>query len=104
MLKLLPKKEKPDYEDFYSSNYGRVLYYVKNKINSVEDAEDLTSEVFVYCYSHYDDYDPEKSSITTSLCFGILKIVPVRKLLIGLTFLRVTCVFCCRARWISFQK
>lgn len=67
MIKLLPKKEKPDYEDFYSNNYGRVLYYAKNKINSVEDAEDLTSEVFMYCYTHYDDYDPEKSSITTWL-------------------------------------
>ena len=67
MLKLLPKKEKPDYEDFYSDNYGRVLYYVKQKINSAEDAEDLVSEVFMYCYSHYDDYDPEKSSITTWL-------------------------------------
>lgn len=67
MLKLLPKKGKPNYEDFYSDNYARVLYYVKNKINSVEDAEDLTSEVFMYCYTHYDDYDPEKSSITTWL-------------------------------------
>lgn len=67
MLKLLPKKEKPDYEDFYSDNYSRVLYYVKNKINSAEDAEDLVSEVFMYCYSHYDDYDPEKSSIKTWL-------------------------------------
>lgn len=67
MLKLLSKKEKPDYEDFYSDNYGRVLYYVKQKINSVEDAEDLVSEVFMYCYSHYDDYNPEKSSITTWL-------------------------------------
>lgn len=67
MLKLSPKKGKPDYEDFYRDNYGRVLYYVKNKINSVEDAEDLAGEVFMYCYSHYDDYDPEKSSITTWL-------------------------------------
>ena len=67
MLQLLQKKEKPDYEDFYSDNYRRVLYYVKNKISSVEEAEDLVSEVFMYCYSHYDDYDPEKSSITTWL-------------------------------------
>lgn len=67
MLKLLPKKEKPDYEDFYRDNYNRVLYYVKNKINSEEDAQDLTSEVFIYCYTHYDDYDPEKSSIMTWL-------------------------------------
>ena len=67
MLKFLPKTEKPDYEDFYRDNYGRVTYYVKNKINSEEDALDLTSEVFMYCYTHYDDYDPEKSSITTWL-------------------------------------
>lgn len=67
MLKLLPHKERPDYEDFYNNNHRRVLYYVQNKINSIEDAEDLTSEVFMYCYTHYDDYDPEKSSITTWL-------------------------------------
>ena len=53
MLKLLPKKEIPTYEEFYESNYTRVLYYVKNKISSVEDAEDLTSEIFIYCYRLY---------------------------------------------------
>lgn len=67
MLQLLPKNQKPDYDDFYKDNYSRVVNYVKNKINNFEDAEDLTSEVFVYCYSHYEDYDPEKSSITTWL-------------------------------------
>lgn len=67
MLKLLPQNKKPAYEDFYSNNYSRVLYYVRNKISNNEDAEDLTSEVFLYCYSHYEDYDPEKSSITTWL-------------------------------------
>ena len=67
MLKLLPNKEIPGYEDFYRENYNRVTNYVKNKINSAEDAQDLTSEVFMYCYAHYNDYDPEKSSITTWL-------------------------------------
>ena len=67
MLKLLPQKEKPDFEDFYNDNYSRVLYYVKNKINSEEDAKDFTSDIFTYCYTHYDDYDPQKSSITTWL-------------------------------------
>lgn len=67
MLQLLPKNQKPDYDDFYKDNYSRVVNYVKNKINNFEDAEDLTSEVFVYCYSHYEDYDPEKSSIMTWL-------------------------------------
>ncbi len=67
MLKVLPRSEKPDYETFYQVNYERVLYYVCNKIGNREDAEDLVSEVFLYCYSHYDDYDPEKSAITTWL-------------------------------------
>ncbi len=67
MLKLLPKNEKPAYEDFYSANFDRVLGYVHKRISNYADAEDLTSEVFIYCYSHYDDYDPEKSSLTTWL-------------------------------------
>lgn len=67
MLKLLPQKQVPSYEAFYESHYTRTLHYVKNKISSIEDAEDLTSEVFLYCYNHYDDYDPDKSSQNTWL-------------------------------------
>ena len=67
MLQLLPKNQKPDYDDFYKDNYNRVVNYVKNKINNYEDAEDLASEVFLYCYSHYEEYDSEKSGITTWL-------------------------------------
>lgn len=67
MLQFLPKNEKPSFEDFYESNYNRVLYHVKGKITNHEDAEDLTSAIFTYCYAHYEDYDPEKSSITTWL-------------------------------------
>ena len=64
---ILPKSPKPTYEDFYSSHYQRVLRYVRAKIISEEDAEDLVSEVFLYCYSHYDEYDPQKSALTTWL-------------------------------------
>lgn len=67
MLKLLPKSEIPPYEEFYTQNHSRVLHYVKGKLISPEEAEDLTSEVFLYCYSHYDSYDPSKSSLTTWL-------------------------------------
>ncbi|MBQ6999490.1 MAG: sigma-70 family RNA polymerase sigma factor [Oscillospiraceae bacterium] len=67
MLKLLPKNKKPIYEDFYAENYDRVLHYVRGKIGNFEDAEDLVSEIFLYCYSHYESYDPEKSSIVTWL-------------------------------------
>lgn len=67
MLTILPKNPIPPYEEFYADNYKRVLHYLRNKIASNEDAEDLASDVFVYCYSHYDTYDPQKSSLTTWL-------------------------------------
>lgn len=67
MLQMLPQNQKPPFEDFYYTNYNRVLNYVRNKITIFEDAEDLVSEVFIYCYQHYADYDPEKSAITTWL-------------------------------------
>lgn len=67
MLEMLPKKTKPDYESFYTDNYDRVLHYVQGKLRSNEDAEDLTSEVFLYCYRNFESYDPEKGSITTWL-------------------------------------
>lgn len=67
MLQLLTHDPKPKYETFYEQNYKRVLYYVRNKIDNMEDAEDLVAEVFLYCYTHYDEYTPDKSSITTWL-------------------------------------
>ena len=59
--------QQPDYETFYRENYNRVLNYVYKKISHKEDAEDLTSEVFLYCYRHYDDYDPSKGKRSTWL-------------------------------------
>lgn len=67
MLKIIEDQQKPPYEDFYQAHYQRVLCYVKSKITSQQSAEDLVSEIFLYCFRHYDDYDPEKSSITTWL-------------------------------------
>lgn len=67
MLKLIPKKNIPSYEDFYAEHYPRVLRYVRGKLDSPEDAEDLVSAVFTYCFEHYREYDPEKSAITTWL-------------------------------------
>ena len=67
MIISLKKPCKPDFEVLYQEHYNRVLSYVKKKITSIEDAEDLVSEVFVYCYKQYDEYDPEKSSVTTWL-------------------------------------
>ena len=67
MLKLLPQKEKPAFEAFYEDNFQRVVRYIYRKLDNMYDAEDLAGEVFLYCYNHYDDYDPEKSSLNTWL-------------------------------------
>lgn len=67
MLELLPKKNKPSFEELYSQWFDKSVQYIYKKIGNLHDAEDLASEVFVYCYSHYDSYDPAKSSVSTWL-------------------------------------
>ncbi len=68
LVKSAPKEpQKVPYETFYEENYGKAVQYIRNKIGSHEDAEDLAGEVFLYCYTHYDGYDPERSSLTTWL-------------------------------------
>lgn len=58
---------KPSFSEFYDSNYKKVVDYINRKIRNPHDAEDLASEIFMYCYTHYEDYDPSKSSLSTWL-------------------------------------
>ena len=67
MLRLIPHSTKPPYEELYSANYTKVVQYLNKKIGNISDAEDLASEVFLYAYKHYNEYDSEKSSINTWL-------------------------------------
>lgn len=55
------------YEDFYREHYSKALAYIVKKIGHVSDAEDLAGDVFLYCYDHFREYDPQKSSISTWL-------------------------------------
>lgn len=58
---------KPAFSDFYADNYQKTVLYISNKIRNYHQAEDLASEVFLYCYDHYDNYDPSKSALSTWL-------------------------------------
>lgn len=60
-------KPKPAFSDFYDANYKKVVGYINRKIGNPHDAEDMASDIFMYCYTHYDDYDPAKSSLSTWL-------------------------------------
>ena len=53
------------YEAFYEQYYPMVVSYLRSKCQSVQDAEDLANESFLYCYNHWKDYDPEKATLKT---------------------------------------
>jgi len=57
--------KKPPFEEVYEEFYTKVLRYCINHMHSREDAEDLTADAMVYCYEHYENFDPEKSSVST---------------------------------------
>lgn len=59
--------EKPTFEQVYTQYYPRILSYVRSKLDDPQDAEDLCSDAFFYCFDQYEQYDPEKSAISTWL-------------------------------------
>ncbi len=52
-------------EEIYTQYKDKVFGYVKNHVNSIEDAEDITSDIFVKIYSKIDTYDETKASLST---------------------------------------
>ena len=56
---------KQSFEEVYKKYYPQILSYYCQRIGNHADAEDLTSEVFLYCANHYDNYDPQKASVAT---------------------------------------
>lgn len=56
-----------DFDVFYQKYYWNVCGYFTRKGMLRHDAEELTQEVFLYCYNHFSDYDPKRSTITTWL-------------------------------------
>lgn len=56
-----------DFTAFYTEFYTKIVYYLAKKIGNMQDAEDLASNVFLYCYEHFDSYDPSKAAPGTWL-------------------------------------
>ncbi len=52
-------------EEIYEKYKDKVLGYIRNHVNSPEDAEDLCSDVFVKIYSKIDTFDETKASLST---------------------------------------
>lgn len=60
-------KAEVSFENIYSRYYAPILSYFIKRIGNQSDAEDLTSEVFLYCFNNFNTYDPLKSSVATWL-------------------------------------
>ena len=52
-------------EEIYTKYKDKVLGYIRNHVNSPEDAEDLCSDVFVKIFSKIDTFDETKASLST---------------------------------------
>lgn len=53
------------FEDAYSKFYKQIYGFFCQKISNKSDAEDLTVDVFTYCYKNWAKFDPEKASLST---------------------------------------
>ena len=59
------KRIKPTFEEFYKAYYKKVLFFLNKKLDNMTEAEDLASNIFLYAYRIYDNYDPSKSAPQT---------------------------------------
>ena len=64
-VKSIHKSGKIAFEKVYDQYFFPVFRYLNVHIGNRQDAEDLAGDVFLYCFAHYAEYDPDKSAIGT---------------------------------------
>lgn len=52
-------------EKVYRDYHGRVCGYIRSKINSAQDAEDLAADVFVKVFEKLGSFDESKAALST---------------------------------------
>ncbi|MBR5344414.1 MAG: sigma-70 family RNA polymerase sigma factor [Clostridia bacterium] len=55
----------PDVGQIYTDYHGKVMGYIRARVQSAADAEDLCSDVFEKVFLKIGDYDSEKSALST---------------------------------------
>ena len=54
-----------DKDKIYRNYQGKVYGYILSKVNSPQDAEDITADVFLKVYENLDTFDETKASLST---------------------------------------
>ena len=57
--------DKQEFEAIYQAYYKKVLNYIKKKISNIQDAEELTHEIFMNLYRLRASYDANKGAAST---------------------------------------
>ena len=52
-------------EKIYSDYCSKVFGYIRSRVNSVQDAEDIVADVFLKVYEKLESYDESKASLST---------------------------------------
>ncbi len=53
------------FEDIVNDYYNEIFHYIRKQTNHLEDAKDLTQEVFMKVHKNLKSYNPQKASIRT---------------------------------------
>lgn len=61
------KNIKPVFDDVLTEYYRYILRFVSKQVNNIEDAKDLTQDIFIKAYNNYTRYNPKKASVKTWL-------------------------------------
>jgi RNA polymerase sigma factor (sigma-70 family) len=56
-----------DFAELFRQYYARIYNYLRYRVNTPEDAEDLISVVFEKAYTHQEQYDAAKGAFSTWL-------------------------------------
>lgn len=52
-------------EKIYRDYHSKVFGYIRSKVNSVQDAEDIAADVFLKVYEKLESFDESKASLST---------------------------------------
>lgn len=55
------------FNQVFNDYYNEIFHYVYNQVSNIEDAKDLTQEIFLKAYNNFPKYDELKASMRTWL-------------------------------------